>query len=347
MSDQSPPPKPKPGSLRDRIAAFENKGSTAPAVPPPTRPKPVQWKPKPPSPPTSPDNVQSADRKPASTGGMSASDALESIGRAGSLKERMAALQGKGGFGGPPPPVAPKPNVDRPKWKPPPAVPAPVTSDDEPTVGRAASRSPPPRAVASPSPETQEASHRDADPIQQEGDDGDVDPEEEERQRRAAIAARMARLGGARFGMAPPIFAPKPVVRKPEPAPEVKDDEPITVKESSQGAIIDNTLSMIADNVLFIVSVTSPPPDLPAAVSPIPKVVTETGMCATSWLGIGSKSIPQGTRMNPNHPRLYLRALPLRCPCLQVHAGPHPHARNHPRMYPRRHYPSLPSKMTV
>ncbi|KAF8547172.1 hypothetical protein OG21DRAFT_958221 [Imleria badia] len=269
MSDQSPPPKPKPGSLRDRIAAFENKGAPgAPAVPPPPRPKPggLQWKPKPPSPPpTSPDDVQSADRKPASTAGMSASDAMESIGRAGSLKERMAALQGKGAFGGPPPPIAPKPNVDRPKWKPPPAVPASATSDDEDASGRAPSKTPPPRAMSSPPPpENQGAPHRDADAVPREGDGGDPDPEEEERQRRAAIAARMARLGGARFGMSPPIFAPKPVVRKPEPAPEVKDeahgDQPTIVKESSEA----------------LVTSTSPPDDLPAAVPHIPKVVTET-----------------------------------------------------------------------
>lgn len=245
MSDQSPPPKPKPGSLRDRIAAFENKGS-APQGPPIPRPKPggLQWKPRAPSPPASSDTPQSGERKPPSTGGMSAVDAVESIGRGGSLKERMAALQGKGAFGGPPPPVAPRPNVERPKWKPPPA---PVTSVGESkeaiagvdASGREASRSPPPRAAVSPSPERQETLNREEDSVPQEGDDGDHDPEEEERQRRAAIAARMARLGGARFGMAPPIFAPKPTVRKSAPGPEVKEeapvDQPTVLEESNQG----------------------------------------------------------------------------------------------------------------
>jgi hypothetical protein len=258
MSDQSPPPKPKPGSLRDRIAAFENKGAPgAPPGPPPLRPKPggLQWKPKPPSPPTSPVHVQSSEHKPPSAAGMSASDAMESIGRAGSLRERMAALQGKGAFGGPPPPVASKPNVERPKWKPPPPVPAPASSEDEPKEGiagvdaggREASRSPPPRAIASPTPENQGAAYRDSDTVTQEGDGGIPEPEEEERERRAAIAARMARLGGARFGMAPPIFAPKPVVRKSEPAPpeEAYGDQPTVIKESSEGAITDDAYLLL------------------------------------------------------------------------------------------------------
>ena len=297
MSDQSSPPKPKPGSLRDRIAAFENKGGAAPATPPgppPPRPKPggVQWKPKPSSPPTSPDRPTAGERKPPSTGGMSASDAMESIGRGGSLKERMAALQGKGGFGGPPPPVAPKPNVERPKWKPPPAIP-PVSSDDDSkegiahvdVTGREASRSPPPRVLGSPTPESQGASNREGDVVTHEGDGGDPDPEEEERQRRAAIAARMARLGGTRFGMGPPIVAPKPFVRKPEPAPsapvakgETPVDQPTVLGESGEGTISYDALSAIADNSILIALVTSPPHDSPAAVSPVPVAIAETGM---------------------------------------------------------------------
>ena len=249
MSDQSPPLKPKPGSLRDRIAAFENKGSASQQGPPIPRPKPAvaQWKPRPPSPP-SPENPQSAERKPASTGTMSASDAIESIRGGGSLKERMAALQGKGAFGGPPPPIAPKPSVERPKWKPPPAIPISAANDESKEVesgveagARDASRSPPPRAATSPSPETQGTSNREDDPVPHDGDSADLDTEEDQRQRRAAIAARMARLGGARFGMAPPIFAPKPVVCRADPTPSAPDKEDLPVDQpslgSSQGAI--------------------------------------------------------------------------------------------------------------
>lgn len=176
----------------------------------------------------------------------------------------MAALQGKGAFGGPPPPVAPKPNVERPKWKQPPSVPAPeesIAAIDEDV--RETSRSPPPRAVASPVPENQPTSNREgeSDPVVQEGDGGDPDQEEEERQRRAAIAARMARLGGAHFGMGPPIFAPKPVARKSEPAPsadeatnqEVPADQSTVAKESTEALV------------------TSPSPDLPSTAPPVPE----------------------------------------------------------------------------
>ena len=51
---------------------------------------------------------------------------------------------------------------------------------------------------------------------------GEVDPEEEERQRRAAIAARMARLGGARVGMGPPVFGKKPTPPRKKPSLDVK-----------------------------------------------------------------------------------------------------------------------------
>ena len=39
-SDAPPPPKAKPGSLRDRIAAFEKKPDTSAPAPPAPRPKP-------------------------------------------------------------------------------------------------------------------------------------------------------------------------------------------------------------------------------------------------------------------------------------------------------------------
>lgn len=220
MSDQSPPSKPKPGSLRDRIAAFEKPlGSAAPAQAPVPRPKPggSSWKPKSQFPPTFPSaSDASSDKKPNS---MSASDVKESIQTGGTLKERMAALQNRGGFGAPPPPVVPKPLTEKPKWKPPPVV-APVDKDDDDDESHdidPAKLVPP--VVKSTSDEKsadenieEQSSGRD----QVEGEEAvAVDPEAEEKQRRAAIAARMARLGGARVGMAP-MFGRPPSVKKPE-----------------------------------------------------------------------------------------------------------------------------------
>ncbi|KAJ7738397.1 hypothetical protein B0H16DRAFT_98262, partial [Mycena metata] len=219
MSDAPPPPK-KPGSLRDRIAAFEKPsiaGKSAPA-PPPLRPKPaggVSWKPKPPSPPA--DNAtfvggaetEGGAVKSGGAGGMSASDAKESIGRGGSLKDRMAALQGRGAFGAPAPPAAPIVGTGK-KWVPPPK---PVEEEEEvavviPERGRVDDG----ENKTDETPKTEGEAEEKGKP---EGEgEAEANPEEEERQRRAAIAARMARLGGARVGMSPPILGPKPVMKK-------------------------------------------------------------------------------------------------------------------------------------
>lgn len=183
---------------------------------------------------------------------MSASDAKESITKGGgSLKDRMAALQGKGAFGAPSPPLAPKPAVERPKWNPPPAVATPIdndnrnTSGDEPPATTTLDRTKsPPISVQSresldlskPIAEGDGTPVAESEPTTSTGDDveGTTDPEEEERQRRAAIAARMARLGGARLGMAPSGLAKKPPVpiRKPtrEDVPKQENrEEPQTI----------------------------------------------------------------------------------------------------------------------
>lgn len=280
MSDNTTntPPKPKPGSLRDRIAAFENKAAAAssqPAGPPPPRPKPAgfaTWKPKQPSPPDSPSSSPAATAVATGTGtgtgegpvragnsGMSAVDAKESITRAGgSLKERMAALQGRGGFGAPvSPPTPPKPTAEnRPKWKPPPQVVSPpaIGEDDDEVKAEAqtkdegekntdvsvgqVSTSPNPPSIKSPPPivrspesgaveveesgdtEVKEASGDGGEGVDQESGEKEVDEEEEERQRRAAIAARMAKLGGARIGMGPPVFG-RPAVPPPSKKPSL------------------------------------------------------------------------------------------------------------------------------
>lgn len=171
-------------------------------------------------------------------GGMSASDAKESIGLGGSLKDRMAALQGKGAFGGIPGTAAipPKPAVEKPKWKPPPFVSPPVdeSEGDAPASDTHQSiKSPPPVIQQSVEDEVHEAESADEPTSAPEGEEEvgeQPDPEEEERQRRAAIAARMARLGGAKVGMSPPVFGRKPSIKRTEapkdeeaPAAESKD----------------------------------------------------------------------------------------------------------------------------
>ena len=213
MADESPPPK-KIGSLRDRIAAFEKQSTTSnpSSGPPPTRPKPgnIAWKPKQPSPPPSPSN-KDKDRVTPAKSSMSATDAKESIGQGISLRERMAALQGKGGFGPASPP--PKPTAEKPKWKPPPKpVTSPSPTEEKPPVDlEAVIRSPPleTESVETPAEKPTEPAERG-----DEGDEAKDDPEEEERRRRAAIAARMQRLGGARIGMSPPVVPPKPPIKR-------------------------------------------------------------------------------------------------------------------------------------
>ena len=143
---------------------------------------------------------------------MSAADAKASIGQGGSLKERMAALQGLHAFGGAPAPPPPKPATEKPKWKPPPVVSPPPTDGDEKDEEHKPTAAPDAEPDAQEHKTTEEGEH-----AEQQGEgEAEPDPEEEERQRRAAIAARMARLGGARVGMAPPVFGRKPDIKKPE-----------------------------------------------------------------------------------------------------------------------------------
>jgi hypothetical protein len=228
-----PQPTSKPGSLRDRIAAFESKATTAKTTttssPPSIRPKPnpVVWKPRPSSPsPEGPNNHGSGTTGAISAGGMSASDAKESITRAGGLRERMAALQGKGAFGGPPPVAAAKPPLpqgEKPRWRPPPKVIVPPSPLEE-KEGAEKERAPEPVVPSSPPADLSSA------PL---GGDAEMKEEKEEKEeaddeanRRAALAARMARLGGARVGLAAPApLSKKPdVANKPSPATAVTSE---------------------------------------------------------------------------------------------------------------------------
>jgi myosin tail region-interacting protein MTI1 len=253
MSDSPPPVKPKPGSLRDRIAAFEQKPAPSTPAAPLARPKPgnlSQWKPRAPSP---PDSQPATSRNDSN---MSASDAKESITKGGSLKERMALLQGLGAFGGGQPAAPPPKLAEKPKWKPPPQVTLapPVIGDDgdDDSVSSGVVDTKPPispikapsddvvAALSKPPPPVQEGSSEIEGEIPTKGEE-EVDPEEEERQRRAAIAARMARLGGTRVGMGPPIFGRKPEI-KPKPAmptsEATKEEPPATLIPAAEPVLI-------------------------------------------------------------------------------------------------------------
>jgi hypothetical protein len=131
--------------------------------------------------------------------------------------------------------------LEKPKWKPPPVVRAPTPDEDDEIKGgekvkdegegekigvEGSARS---GGVAGESVDetTKEAVGGSAEAAQsgeggEEGASEAVDPAEEERQRRANIAARMAKLGGARVGMAPPMFGAKPPVPAKKPSLPMK-----------------------------------------------------------------------------------------------------------------------------
>lgn len=229
--------RPKPGSLRDRIKAFESQNQNkSDSAPPPPRPKPSHltrnWKPvqTTPSHDTTEEDEKAKERAGAG-GGMSASDAKESIqsGGFGSLKERMAALQGKGAFGGagaggPTSPPIPAP-ASRPA--PPKKVASPPTVEGDEEHEGEPSGEVEIEGVGSPSDETSDAQPPTS---QSPGQETKESPEDDEQARRAAIAARMARLGGTRIGMAPPVLGKKP------PPPPVKRPSADIQEDSRPGA---------------------------------------------------------------------------------------------------------------
>lgn len=228
MADEGPP-KPKPGSLKDRIKQFEvsSSSSSGGPAPPPLRPKPGtlgQWKPKPLDPPSpnkqatfvsTTQEVSQASDEHVQSAAMSATDAMSTISKGGgSLKERMAALQGKGAFGesssnaAPPLPTHEgKPRVWR-SSPAPPIEPRKVEESASPTADHSEDagyqRSPMEPSPISPSNEHQTADAQAGEATEQKDAEVSDQPqteEDQEREKRAAIAARMARLGGARVGM--------------------------------------------------------------------------------------------------------------------------------------------------
>jgi myosin tail region-interacting protein MTI1 len=228
------------------------------------KPANVAWKPAPSSPPSN--ASETTEHEERKTGGMSASDAKESIGKGGSLKERMAALQGKGAFGGGaaagPPPIGPKP-VKRPPL----VVPPPLKEESEVQVTALEEAKPgdelqkseePPESDVRDDADVDHTGSKDA--IQKEDEvepiEAEQDEEARERERRAAIAARMARLGGARVGLAPPVVGKKS---------EVKDKPKATPQETSPSDVSGKAPVPVEEHA----SKLSQPPDV--SISP-PKV---------------------------------------------------------------------------
>ena len=173
---------------------------------------------------------------------MSVADAKESIGLGGSLKERMAALQGRAAFNTAPAPPPPKPLSEKPKWKPP--VLSPSETDQNMELGGSNDKHDEINSPVRKDSVQSEISQTDPE-ASGETPESQPDPEEEERQRRAAIAARMARLGGARVGMGPPIFAPKPQIKKPEP-PKEAASPPVAESDETEDALKGNRPSVTA-----------------------------------------------------------------------------------------------------
>lgn len=229
---------PRPQSMKDRLAFF-TAAQNKPSPPPPVKPKPaaggLTWSqrqklrqeqeakekestvaaspttsaPIASSGPSIPESKQrdDAENKEEQGTAMSAADALSSISKGGSLKERMAALQGVGAFGGAekkPAPPAPTGKV----WK------RPTVQEKEPEPEgdvEAENQSPETGLSHKPLPSSEEGREPESDTKDEVAKEEETE-EEQEKARRAAIAARMAKLGArGPMGMMPPA---KPV-KKP------------------------------------------------------------------------------------------------------------------------------------
>ncbi|TYJ58565.1 hypothetical protein B9479_000775 [Cryptococcus floricola] len=214
-----PPIKPKPAAggltwsqrqkLRQEQEAKEREEAAARGE---SAPAPVSAAP----PPTLPEPVQQAPKEQQEGAGMSTADAVSSITKGGSLKDRMAALQGSGAFG-------------QQQEKPPPPAPS----------GKVWSR---PAAPPQPDPEVAEgeegASPLEGDETVPEGTEATLDDDEseeaQEKARKAAITARLAKLG-ARGPMG--VMPTAPPVRKQSTksatSPSVEKAEPVAPESSS------------------------------------------------------------------------------------------------------------------
>ncbi|GFZ45131.1 hypothetical protein JCM24511_02857 [Saitozyma sp. JCM 24511] len=266
-------------SMKDRLAFFAAAQNKA-APPPPVKPKPatggLTWSqrqklrqeqeakereaggavseqpvaaPTAPAPSSEPTTTQT-QAEPEERGGMSAADAQSSITKGGSLKERMAALQGAGAFGSPAakPPPPPKPSGK--VWTRPAAPPEPEPEDEpEETAGEAV-----------------KSSEGEAGGSAEAGENAEADEpteEEQEKARRAAIAARMAKLGArGPMGMPPPKPARKPTREATDTATSPPLEGNVSAPTQSPPDIPDSQNQPLAEAI-------SPPPSV--AMPAIPR----------------------------------------------------------------------------
>lgn len=182
----------------------EQTSAPAPKQPPPTiGRKPAQWQP------TNERKVSAGEGK----SGLSANDAASSISRpGGSLKDRMAALQGAFGSASAPSPVT-KPDVK----------PKPLRQPDD-------VKTPIEQSIVQPSEDNQNNVTDERTPEESEStkeDENETDDAEQERVKRQEIAARMAKLGGMRLG-GPPMTVPS---KKTEETAEESSEVPQDVSE--------------------------------------------------------------------------------------------------------------------
>ncbi|WVW84772.1 hypothetical protein I302_106807 [Kwoniella bestiolae CBS 10118] len=287
-----PPIKPKPQTggltwsqrqkLRQEQEAKERESNPtpAPAAPPPANSTPS-------APAAQDTSSTSAEAKKDETEegkGMSAADAISSITKGGSLKERMAALQGHGAFGGgsseskPAPPPVSSGKV----WKRP-AAPAPEPEPEVEGDEDAASTEKPERVR---SPPVIEEGENAAPPEGQEAtEEGEEDEEEKEKARRAAIAARMAKLGArGPMGMMPPAKPTRKPTRESTSSPAEEKAEPALAPAPATSQEEETKPAVTAEE-----------PSLSAAPPPAESAQTETTSSAAPPKSIPIAAMPRRT----------------------------------------------------
>ncbi|WRT67866.1 uncharacterized protein IL334_004840 [Kwoniella shivajii] len=305
-----PPIKPKPAAggltwsqrqkLRQEQEAKERESNPNPTstpaahapapAPVPSQPAPITSK--------EPAASQPKDEEKKDEGkGMSAADALSSITKGGSLKERMAALQGQGAFGSNSTPneesksTAPPPVSSGKVWKRPPA-PEPEPEADTQDTTEQIDR---PESVRSPIAEQGDSiahpREEGSTEEQAEREEDDEDEEEKEKARRAAIAARMAKLGArGPMGMMPPAkparkptkealsAASSPVEEKREPVPEStsKAEDEVKATPSADETAADSAGPPKSIPIPAVPRRTAPPRRRGPAATPASTNPTET-----------------------------------------------------------------------